>query len=221
MDPTDHVDAILLIRHGQSEWNAAKRWQGMADSPLTEFGRDQAAAAADALAAMVRDPAVGLRFGELWASHLGRARATAAVIGARLGLDEIHSEPRLREVDAGPWEGLSLDEIEVSWPGYLEQARRPDGFETLDSVIGRALAALRDLAARALAAHQPLIVVTHSGVMRAIRSHFGQVGTRVGNLDGCWITAAAGDPTPQIGLGETLTLLDESLMTPGGFEQRH
>ncbi len=216
------MDAVLLIRHGQSEWNAARRWQGMADSPLTDFGRQQAASAAEALAAIARDPMNQIDIAECWSSHLGRARATAAVIGERLGADTGRIEERLGEVDAGPWEGLSIDEIEASWPGYLGEERRPDGFETLDSVLERSLAALEDLAARALQIGRPLIVVTHSGVMRAMRAHFGRGGERVGNLDGCWITAARAEDGAaiEIGLGDTLTLLDESLMTPGGFEQR-
>ncbi len=216
------MDAVLLIRHGQSEWNAARRWQGMADSPLTDLGHHQATSAAEALATIAGDPLNEIDFAECWSSHLGRARATAAVIGERLGIDTGHIEERLREVDAGPWEGLSIDEIEASWPGYLDEERRPDGFETLDSVLERSLAALGDLAARAVQIGRPLIVVTHSGVMRAIRAHFGRGGERVGNLDGCWITAVKADDDSgiELGLGDTLILLDESLMTPGGFEQR-
>ncbi len=216
------IDAVLLIRHGQSEWNAARRWQGMADSPLTEFGQRQAMAAAGTLAGIVADPKTDLVFAECWSSQLGRAQATAAIIADRLGIETGPIEMRLCEIDAGPWEGLTIDEIEASWPGYLDEHRRPDGFETVDSVIARALDALADLAARAVDLGQPLIVVTHSGVMRAIRAHFGRGSERVGNLDGCWITATPTDQGTgvEIGLGETVVLLDESLMTPGGFEQR-
>lgn len=216
------VDAVLLIRHGQSEWNAARRWQGMADSPLTEFGQRQAMAAADTLAGIVADPTTDLAFAECWSTQLGRARATAAIIADRLGIETGPIETRLCEIDAGPWEGLTIDEIEAAWPGYLDEQRRPDGFETLDSVIARSLEALADLATRAVDLGAPLIVVTHSGVMRAIRGHFGRAAERVGNLDGCWITATPtdGGGTVEIGLGETVVLLDESLMTPGGFEQR-
>src|SRR5215813_8680553 len=92
---------LVVIRHGQSTWNAIGRWQGHADAPLTDLGRTQAARAVASL------PPVEV----IWASDLERARATAAVIGEALGLD-VQVDVRLRERNAGEWTGLTRAEIE-------------------------------------------------------------------------------------------------------------
>ena len=102
---------ILLVRHGESEWNATRRWQGQADPPLTDLGRTQAAHAAAALGAV--DAIV--------TSDLQRASATAQVIADALGLDAPMIDPRLRERDAGEWSGLTREEIHDQWPGYLTE----------------------------------------------------------------------------------------------------
>lgn len=100
---------LLLIRHGQSEWNADGRWQGQADPPLTDLGRAQARHAARSLG--VVDAIV--------ASDLQRAAETAAIIAEELGVGPLVLEPGLRERDAGEWSGLTRAEIERDWPGYL------------------------------------------------------------------------------------------------------
>jgi len=101
------VTRMLLARHGQSEWNALGRWQGQADPPLSELGRQQARAAADRLGTV--DAIVS--------SDLERALATAAIIAEVLGVGPVLVEPRLRERSAGEWSGLTRDEIEADWPG--------------------------------------------------------------------------------------------------------
>ncbi|MEY2406219.1 MAG: glucosyl-3-phosphoglycerate phosphatase, partial [Acidimicrobiaceae bacterium] len=82
---------ILLVRHGQSEWNALGRWQGQADPPLSDLGRLQAHAAAHALGAV----------GAVFASDLVRAAETAAIIAAELGVGPVVIDADLRERDAG------------------------------------------------------------------------------------------------------------------------
>ena len=104
MPPTRTV----VIRHGQSTWNASGRWQGHANAPLTELGRAQAAAAVAGL------PAVEA----IWSSDLARAQSTAEIIGAALDLP-IRVDARFRERDAGDWTGLTRDEIEAGSPGDL------------------------------------------------------------------------------------------------------
>ena len=101
---------VLLIRHGQSEWNADGRWQGQADPPLTDLGRHQAMHAARNLGAV--DAIV--------ASDLQRASETALIIAEALGVGPVVLEPGLRERDAGEWSGLTRAEIERDWPGYLD-----------------------------------------------------------------------------------------------------
>ena len=101
---------VLLIRHGQSEWNADGRWQGQADPPLTDLGRHQALHASRNLG--VVDAIV--------ASDLQRATETALIIAGELGVGPLVLEPGLRERDAGEWSGLTRAEIERDWPGYLD-----------------------------------------------------------------------------------------------------
>ena len=106
---------VLLIRHGQSEWNADGRWQGQADPPLTDLGRHQALHAARNLGTV--DAIV--------ASDLQRASETALIIAEALGVGPVVLEPGLRERDAGEWSGLTRAEIERDWPGYLDAPATP------------------------------------------------------------------------------------------------
>jgi probable phosphoglycerate mutase len=169
---------ILVVRHGQSTWNADGRWQGQADPPLSELGVAQAEAAARAV-----DGAAAI-----WASDLERAQHTASILAAPRGLDVV-TDPRLRERDAGEWTGLTRAQIEEQYPGALGERRRPPGFEGDEVLVVRALAALQDLAA-ALAGGTA-IVVTHGGVILAVERHHGEAWTPVANLEGRWLEAAA------------------------------
>jgi probable phosphoglycerate mutase len=110
---------VLLVRHGQSTWNADGRWQGQADPPLSALGEQQAREAA----ARLRD------VDALWASDLDRARRTATILGDALGLG-VRVDARLRERHAGPWQGLTREQIEAEWPGHLTTNRRPADYET-------------------------------------------------------------------------------------------
>ena len=103
---------MLLVRHGQSEWNALGRWQGQADPPLSALGREQARSA------VARLGAVDL----IVASDLDRALTTAAIMAEGLGVGPVMVEPRLRERSAGEWSGLTRAEIDEQWPGYLDRA---------------------------------------------------------------------------------------------------
>lgn len=186
----------------------------MADTPLSEFGRRQAQHGAAVLAA------VDMGFAEMWSSQLTRAHQTASIMAEQLAIAPVRFEPRLREVDAGPWQGLTPDEIEQQWPGYLAAQRRPDGFETTDLVLGRSIEALGDLAQRSRELGAPVAVVTHSGVIRSIRQHFGGRSQRIANLEALWITAVPDrSGRLELGLGPSFLLVDENLSTTGAFER--
>jgi probable phosphoglycerate mutase len=179
---------ILMLRHGQSEWNAVRRWQGTADSPLTELGREQAATTARLLAALRLD------FDSISTSNLRRASQTAAIIADALGLGEPIVDDRLREAHAGEWEGLTPEEIEMRWPGWLEAHHRPVTFEPYPAVVARASAALHDVAARTAAIAAPAaLVVAHSGVARSLVRHLGGTDSRIPNLGGVWFAASVTD----------------------------
>ena len=177
---------VLLLRHGQSEWNAVRRWQGLADPTLTDLGRAQATSVAERLRSQVGD-VVGL-----WTSDLRRASETARIIADGLGLGDVAADPRLREADAGEWQGLTPTEIERDFPGWLAAHRRPASFEPFERVVARVVAAVTDLvleAAGAPVAAPTALVVAHSGVIRSLVRHLGVLDTRIPNLGGVIVDA--------------------------------
>ncbi len=185
---------ILVVRHGQSEWNADGRWQGHADIGLTDAGMRQAAAAAERLGT----------FDAIWASDLQRAATTAAVIAELIGMGPVHLDERLRETAAGPWQGLTHAQIEQGWPGYLAGHRRPEGFEDYGHAADRAFAAMRDIAASARPGAE-VLVVSHGGIIRSVRRIEQSVDERIGNLDGTWLDV---DGDGGVTVGELVSLLD-------------
>ncbi|MFM8794497.1 MAG: histidine phosphatase family protein [Acidimicrobiales bacterium] len=172
---------FLVLRHGQSEWNAARRWQGQADIDLTETGRAQARLAAERLAA---DPAFTFR--AVASSDLKRARETATIISSVTGIELLTADPRLRETHVGEWQGLTHHEIERDWPGYLDTHRRPPGFETDDSIVERVSASFTDLSGRFGGGN--VLVVSHAGIVRVMRRRLGAPDERIANLGGSWFT---------------------------------
>lgn len=186
-----------MLRHGQSEWNALRRWQGQADIALTDLGIEQARRAADKL---------GI-FAAIASSDLERARTTAAIIAGSLGLSLLPADERLRETHVGEWQGRTAEEIETQWPGYLESHRRPPGFESDSSIVTRVSAALGDLATAFPG--EEVLCIAHAGVMRVMRRHLGVPDRRIPNLGGCHFTitgdAASGNG---IAAGEIVELFE-------------
>lgn len=168
---------ILLIRHGQSEWNAVGRWQGQADTPLSDLGRRQAYTAVEGLRPLGCE--------SLFCSALLRARTTAEILAVGLGLDPPVIDRRLNERSVGEWSGLTRSEIEHRWPGYLSRGDRPEGYELDEPFRARVLAALRDIARRAPAGITG--VVAHSGMVYALESAQGRQFRRLPNLAGMWL----------------------------------
>ena len=166
---------ILLVRHGQSEWNADGRWQGQENPPLTELGLAQAAQAAKAVGAV----------DGIYASPLERAAITAAVVAEEVGVGPVVTLPELMERHAGEWQGLTRDEIEEDWPGYLAEQRRPPGWEPDDLVEARALAALEQMATDH--PYGEVFAVSHAGIIFSIERHCGMEWERLANLSGRWI----------------------------------
>ncbi|MSY06838.1 MAG: hypothetical protein F2723_05800 [Actinobacteria bacterium] len=188
------VGSLLVARHGQSTWNALGRWQGKADPELTALGEQQAQDAA-------------LHVGDIssvWASNLQRAKVTASIIAKAKGL-EVNIDERLSERDAGEWEGMTRLEIEDGWPGFLAGHKRPDGFEPDESVAQRGIEALSEILANG--GDGRILVVSHSGVVRAIERHLGVSAGQVSNLGGVeFHLNAIGELT----IGERFMLLDGS-----------
>jgi probable phosphoglycerate mutase len=149
------MTALLLARHGETEWNREGRWQGWADPPLNETGRSQAYRLAEQLRAVP--------FDAVYSSDLKRAHETAEIVAAPHGVPVV-ADPGLREIDVGSWSGLTRAEIDERFPG----SDRPDG-ETREHHLARVLATVERIA-RAHAGER-ILIVTHGGTMRALRSH--------------------------------------------------
>lgn len=188
------MSQLLVVRHGQSEWNAVGRWQGQEDPPLSDLGREQAFAAARAVGAV--DLIV--------ASDLERARTTAEIIAEAVGVGPVQIDPDLRERHAGEWQGLTRPEIHERYPGWLDDGRRPPGWEPDDAVLQRASASLR----RWSPVGDVVLVVSHGGVIRTLETALGAEHRRVPNLGGRTFVGET-----DFELGEAVELVDETLET--------
>ena len=191
---------VLLVRHGQSEWNAAGRWQGQADPPLSDLGRLQAREAARAVGAV----------DAIWSSDLQRAAETAIIIGDQIGVGPVVVDDRLRERDAGEWTGLTRAQIEQRNPGFLADGNRPPDWEPDRDLLRRAGAALASIAGAAPGGD--VLVVTHAGVVFAVERHLGAEHTRLANTEGRWVTVA-GDG---LRLGDRVVLAEPDDVTVPG-----
>jgi broad specificity phosphatase PhoE len=153
---------LVLVRHGETDWNLSGRAQGHADIPLNDTGRAQARAVAPILA--------GLEPFRLWSSDLARARETADAIAELTGLT-IELEPRLREYDVGERSGLTLDEAAEQFPEEYAAYRAGraatlvPGEETTEQVRDRVVPALLDCLA-GLSDGDTGIAVLHGACLR-------------------------------------------------------
>ena len=174
---------LLLVRHGETDWNRERRFQGHADQPLNDTGRDQARALAAELA---REP-IDL----VYTSDLARARETAEIIAAAIGT-EVVALRDLREIDVGDWQGLSWPEIEQRYPdgahAWHDHGSGWRSGETYDELAERVVAALR----RIVEQHpsQRILVVGHGGTIRAVKAFIEGVSvpesrTRSGPVGNC------------------------------------
>ena len=158
------MTCIILVRHGQTEWNRVERFRGRADVPLNETGLAQA-------------EATGLRIHGEWqpsavySSPLSRAVRTAEAIAKHFDLPvQIH--PGLADIDYGEWQGLTPDEVRDRWPAELHAwYHQPDeaiipGGETLAQLRSRGMSTVNELSARH--AEQTIVLVGHTVINRII-----------------------------------------------------
>lgn len=157
---------VIIVRHGETQWNIANIRQGHLDSPLTPDGIAQAGVLAQRLS---RE-----RFRLIYSSDLGRAMQTAQIIAAATG-HEIVSDPRLRERHMGIFQGLGSEQIKQRYPQKYKLYRAlgpdyviPEG-ESIRQQVARNLAYLNEIAARHVG--EAIVVITHGGVLSGLFRH--------------------------------------------------
>jgi broad specificity phosphatase PhoE len=189
---------LILLRHGQTDYNVAGRMQGHLDSMLTDAGVAQAAHVAPEIARLAPD--------RLISSDLRRAVDTADLVGASSGLP-VKLDPRLRETHLGEWQGSTVAEIEESWPGAIatwrsDPAWAPPGGESRIEVVRRSLPVVEELDEEfangpdgtvVLVAHGGLIAGLVSGLLALPTSTWPAIGG-VGNCRWAMLARRADHP---------------------------
>jgi broad specificity phosphatase PhoE len=163
------VTTLLLVRHGETDWNAEGRLQGQTDRPLSDFGRRQARQLAEQLE--------NEELAAIYSSDLARARETAEIVGERVGLP-VELDPDLREKDWGTWEGLTAVERDrVEFVGESTRAHQERMLRSL---------------ARISTQHPDggtVLVVTHGGSMRRVQTATMGMALPVVENCGRWLCA--------------------------------
>jgi broad specificity phosphatase PhoE len=163
------VRRLVMLRHGQTEYNAGSRMQGQLDTDLSELGRAQAVAAAELLAK--RQPLL------IVSSDLRRALDTAVALGERAGLP-VTTDVRLRETHLGDWQGMTHHEVDAIAPGarlaWRDDARwAPHGGESRVDVAARSMPLITELIAGQPEwgvgePDRPVVLVAHGGLIAAL-----------------------------------------------------
>ncbi len=172
---------LILIRHGETPWNVTLQYQGHANIPLNERGREQARRAAARLR--------GLEVRALYASDIARAWETAEIVGAVIGQTPVPM-PELREIDVGQWEGLTPEELYRRFPDHMAEYKRDPartvrlGGESYAQLQARALVALQRIQ-ETHAQGDIVVAVSHGGTIRALLCHV--IGLDLANFGRMWL----------------------------------
>lgn len=184
---------LILLRHGQTHYNASFRMQGQLDTELSELGVQQAHAAGRVLASR--------RPWTIISSDLQRAHETARALASEVGL-EVRTDPRLRETDLGTWQGMSHSEVDDQWPGARARWRSsprwsPPGGESRLDVARRTRAVVDELVHGSPEWDEhPAVFVAHGGAIAALTAALLElpvdqyaVFNGLGNT--CWVQLSA------------------------------
>jgi probable phosphoglycerate mutase len=170
---------LYLVRHGETDWNREKRWQGHHDRSLSAAGRAQASAAARRLSVE--------RITQVHSSDLKRAQETGQIIAGVCGL-ELRTDRALREVDVGNWAGLTHDEAKKRFPeGYARRRAGGTGWEGGESYeqMGERVRAYVTRLVDSARGSEGIALVCHSGVIRLLVVHaLGLAETDRGHVGG-------------------------------------
>jgi broad specificity phosphatase PhoE len=158
---------LILIRHGETDWNVEGRYQGQSDVPLNPIGVKQA-----------RDLArkfIPRSLDTIFSSNLSRAQQTALMLSEATGAP-LHLDPRLREIDQGEWEGMLFSDIRTRYSEVYEQRRHyplevaPPGGETVGQVRERVLEAVKEIIQQH--PNRRIAIVSHGLALAIIKVHF-------------------------------------------------
>lgn len=158
---------LIFVRHGETPWNVTLQYQGQANVPLNERGREQARRAAERLRRF--------EVSALYSSDLARAWETAEIIGAALGRTP-RPMPEIREIDVGQWEGLTPEELYRRFPDHMAEYQRDPartvrlGGESYAQLQARALVALQRIQEEHKQG-ETIVAVSHGGTIRALLCH--------------------------------------------------
>lgn len=160
------VTKLILVRHGETDWNKNSRFQGNKNIALNRTGEKQA----DKLAQRLAQEEINI----IYSSNLDRAYKTAQIIARKHKL-EVHQKEHLQEIDFGVWEGLTYKQIQKQYPEQFEKWEKnpvknnPQQGENLKDIETRVFTILESI----LAEHQEetILVVAHGGVNRVIISN--------------------------------------------------
>ena len=192
---------LILLRHGQTDYNVDGRMQGHINSCLTDAGHEQAAEAAPVLASLAPD--------RLVSSDLRRAVDTAEVVGAACGLP-VKFDPRLRETHLGLWQGQTVAEIERDYPGAIATWRSdpgwapPEGESRID-VVARSRPVVDELDAEFAdsdGVSETVLLVAHGGLIAGLVTGLLELPPSAwpsfGGLGNCrWAVLARRDDHPR------------------------
>lgn len=158
---------LILIRHGETDWNVTLKYQGQSQVPLNAQGRRQAELTAERLRR--------LQATALYASDITRAWETGMIIGAALNIT-LQPMPELREIDVGQWEGLTPEELYRRFPEHMAEYERDPartvrlGGESYAQLQSRSLVALKRIQ-ETYKLNDTILAVSHGGTIRALLCH--------------------------------------------------
>lgn len=186
------IRRMVLLRHGQTDYNVAGRMQGHIDSVLTDVGRAQAAAAAPVVAGLAADLMIS--------SDLTRAVDTSEIVSSVSGLP-VKLDERLRETHLGEWQGRTVDEVEAEYPGRIAQWRAdpewaPPGGESRLEVVRRAMPVVEELDDElAGGPDTTVLLVAHGGLIAGLTCGLLGLPTAawpsIGGIGNCkWVALA-------------------------------
>jgi phosphoserine phosphatase len=181
----DTAMRLLIIRHGESEWNRIGRYQGQADAPLSALGSRQA----EALAQRLRTEPIH----QIYTSPLQRAAHTAAAIQRFHPSVPFAHEPALMEIDHGDWQGMLVEEVKTryaaelhEWRAHPTRSQFPNG-ESFSNILKRVL----DFRERLFTHHadQNVLVSTHDVVVKILVAD--ALGMNMDRINRIWVTNAS------------------------------